>query len=83
MLPKVVTRSFQLRHVSVPATTTITGSFYTASWNTAGTKQRPSCYAHAAKVHFTLFTHIKHDRQEVYCGVEINALLKRRTVPVG
>jgi hypothetical protein len=46
-------RSSQLRHVSVAATTAIRESFYTASWNTAGIKQSPSCYACAAKVHFT------------------------------
>ena len=59
MLIKVVTRSFQLRHVSVVATTIIRESFYTASWNTSGIKQSPSCYSLAAKVRFTSFVHKK------------------------
>jgi hypothetical protein len=62
MLTKVVTRSFQLRHVSMAVTTIIRESFYTASWNAAGIKESPPSYAHAAKVRFTPFVHIKHVR---------------------
>jgi hypothetical protein len=56
----------------VAANTINRESFTTASWNTAGTKQIPSCYAHAAKVGFTPFMHMKHGRHEVRFGVKIN-----------
>jgi hypothetical protein len=50
MFTKVVTRSFQLRHVSVVAATVVRESFDTASWNTAGIEQSPSCNAHVLYV---------------------------------